>query len=202
MANPDFCDFLMKINLFYLRKLLKLYKSNNGLKTKCNGYFLQIGGSFSLLIEWFSLTENKLKENYLKVFFQNCYEFSLNFFKGNPENSRNIFEIHPVILCRIIFSWLKLHKKYFKSKGMEMMNLYFEFFRSFREYMSDNNNKNEFFYDDKKNQNKKIYLFPYLIDFFLDQYEALSLPNPYIVKKIFEILIELLYCFPINFTRY
>lgn len=193
MGNPDFCDLLLKISIILLKKLTKLSKTDNQKKELS---LLHLGSIFSNLIDWLVFSENKLKENFLKVFFQNSYEFSLNFFKENPEITKVIIESDPNILTKILLSWLTLQKNHFKPKGNEIIGLYSEIFKNFSNFLNTPEKKNQFFYQNKSNPTKKIFFLPVLIDFFLEQFDSITLPNPIMIKKISNVLIELLTCLP------
>ena len=193
MGNPDFCDLLLKISIILLKKLLKLSKNN---QKKNELSLLHLGSIFSYLIDWLAFTENKLKENFLKVFFQNSCEFSLNFFKENPEITKIIIESDPDILTKILLSWLTLQKTHFKSKGNEIMGIYSEIFKNFSKFLNTPEKKTRFFYQNKSNPTKKIFFLPVLIDFFLEQFDSITLPNPIMIKNISNVLLELLTCLP------
>ena len=191
-GNPDLCDSLIKLSYLFLRKLKNL---ENMAKINYNKYFSFICNSFSFLLEWSLKTELKLKENYLKNFFQNSYLFSQSIVKNN-ENLKRLFENQTLALPRIIYSWMNLQRKNFKSKIGEIMLFFCEALKNINNLLNSNKSKFDFFYEGVLSSNKKIYLLPYSIDFMIDQYDVLSLPNPTIVKKLFECLLDLFQCMP------
>jgi len=193
-ANPDLCDSLLKLCCLYARKVLKLIKENKIPKDNGNKYLSSICNTFSLLLEWPLRSELKLKETYLNNFFQNSYLLFSNLIKENETTLKAIFKDQPLVLPRIMFSWINLQRNHYKAKTNELMSLYCDFFLNVKDFLSSNAIKMEFYYRGEKTQNKKIYILPYCIDFFIDQFNVLVLPNPLMVKKIFESLMELLNC--------
>lgn len=194
-ANPDLCDSLIKLNYMFLRKATLFFKENSS-KEKSNKYLSLIGNSFSLLLEWPILSDLKMKENYLNYFFYNSSLFSNLFFKENCDNTKLIFESQPLALPRMIFSWINLQQTYFKAKQVEFLNLFSGIFKTLAKYLTSNNLKNSFFY--QGNTDRKTYILPLAIDFIINQYEVLVLPNPIAIKHIFVNLTNLLICFPEN----
>ena len=209
-ANPDLCDSLLKLCCLYAKKILKHMKEitlkkvlkpmNENTQAKSNhiNYLSSLCKTYSLLLEWPLNTELKLKETYLNNFYQNSYLLSSTLLKENQTTLKAIFQNQPLVLPRIMFSWINLQRKHYKPKTSELMSLYCEFFLNINDFLSSNAIKMEFFYMGETTKNKKVFILPYCIDFIIDQYDILVFPNPLMVRKIFEGLMELLKCITAN----
>lgn len=194
-ANPDSCDCLMKLFFAFLKKLCDSPQEIKKENKQYLKYFSNLIDSFSLILEWLNNLETKPKESYLKVFFNNVYLFSILFFKNISQVFPEIFENFERSLSRFIISWMNLQKKYFKTKSLDLMTLYIEIFRSFSLWLSSSNSKKQFFYEEK-NKKQDIFIIPYSIDVFFDEYESVNAPNPLLLKLIMENLLSLFKCFP------
>lgn len=180
----------------FLRKLCKnpteIKKENSNLLKS----FSFLIDSYSYLIEWLS-TENKPKEAFLKVFFTNAYLFSILFFKQISNVFNEVFNFNnEKSIARLLYSWITLQRTLYKTKSLDLTTLYNEIFSNFPSWLACSSDHIKSLYFVEKKTNKPIYILQICIDFMMQEYESTLQPNPILVRRILDSLLNLVKCFP------